>query len=225
MTRQTVSLDDRRKKITGIATTEYHSSDDAAMAYLAAIEGASVEEQKLLFQQILTIHGMLPYKKHLCPPKNSIEPGEWRKIGKRINEMVKGWSKAAIRNNASLEETAEMLWDELTLYEGNDRVVALGILLDQAVVPYAQLPPNLTLIKPRDMYDSAHRRIIRQLAQFRRIEKTEGISILEVSVAMTRILEELDAHEERVAFLRNFVEEIAQAHKLIAHLIIRPETK
>lgn len=159
MAKQKVSVDDRRKKIMSIAATQYHGSDDAAQDYLAAIEGASIEEQKDLFRLVLSTHSVCKCKGHKCPPTNSIKLKEWQSIAKRVGDMVTGWSRSAIRNNATLHETADMLWDELTLREGKDRAVALGILLDQAAVPYAQLPGNLTIMKPLDVY-SAMRTIV-----------------------------------------------------------------
>lgn len=205
---QRCKLEERREKVMAVAATDYHSSDDAAMDYLASIEGTNVEEQKQLFRLILAIHGARQRKEHKCPLPNSIEPKEWKAIAGRLREMVKGWSRSAVRNNAGLEVTADMLWDELTLCEGKDRVVALGLLLDQAAVPYAQLPGNLTIVKPQDVYDDAHDRILDKIALFNRVEKADDSSILEISVAMTKIIEGIDCHEERVAFLANFLRKV-----------------
>lgn len=210
MAQQKCNLEERREKIMAVAATDYHTSDDAAMDYLANIEGASVDEQKQLFRLILSIHGARQRKEHKCPPPNSIEPKEWKSIAGRVRDMVKGWSRSALRNNVGLDETADMLWDELTLCEGRDRVVALGILLDQAVVPYAQLPGNLTIVKPLDVYDDAHDRILDKIALFNRVENADSTSILELSVAMTRILEKIESHKERVAFLAHFLRKIAR---------------
>ncbi len=202
---QQCSFEERREKIKEIAATRYHTSDDAALEYLASIEGANLEEQKQLFRLILSIHGARNHRKHKKPLSNTIGHEEWKAIAERVHEMVGGWSRSAIRNNASLENTADMLWDALTLCEGTDRVVALGILLDQKAVPYAQLPNGLTIVQPLVVYDDAQDGILDKIALFNRVEQSGGFATIELAVAMARILEQIESHEERAAFLFQFL--------------------
>lgn len=193
-----------------VAATDYHSNDNAAIDYLAALEGASQDEQKQLFRLVLTAHGARKHKKHKCPSEKSIKPEEWGLIAYRLGNVVKGWSRAALRNNASAEDTANTLWDDLTLLEGKDRVVALGMLFDTSVVPYAQLPGNLPLVKSQDAYDEAHDRILDKIALFHRVVYAERSSTLEASIAIVNILNEIEDQAEQVVFVAHALSKISQ---------------
>lgn len=192
-----------------IAATEFASSDGAAMEYLATIEGASVDEQEWLFLLVLSIHGARIVEYSKGPLVSSIKPRELQLIADRLCDMVKGWSHAAIRNNASLEDTAHMLWNQLTLLEGKDRVVALGLLLNEAAVPYAQLPGDLALMKPLNEYREAHDCILEKIALLHRVQDSGSISIYELAVSMTKILEQCESAEERVAFMAHFLRDVS----------------
>lgn len=206
MKKSQLTLDERREKILEVAATGYHSSDDAAQDYLGAMEGANVEEQKLLFRVVVGSHGIRKQRAHKCPGKNSLKATQYREIADRVGDMARGWAKAAERTNAGLEATADGTWDELTLLEGNDRVVALAILLQQNVIPYAPLPGNLTVIKPVDVYADARDRILVKVAQLHRVAKLGGVTALEISAAFAKLFAEIETLEERTSFVEYFLD-------------------
>lgn len=191
----------RQSIVMEVAATEYDLRSDNAMAYLAAIEGVGIEEQKALFALSLSVHGTMCTRATKKPSSRCMKEEVYGKIAGRLDEMVSGWSNTALRNNASLEETAGVIWDELSLLEGNDKIVALALLLQDKAVPYAQLSGNLMVVKPPDVYEAALVGHYDKVALFYRVFTSSGTSVSEIIVALVRILEKIDAHEARVAFL------------------------
>ncbi len=204
------SFGERQRRIMEIAATGYGSCDDAAKQYLLAIEGAAVDEQKKLFRWILAHHGARGCKRSVGRLDDSITSERFLEIGRRVYNFVERWSQAAARNNAGVKETADTIWDQLTLYEGDDRVVALGLLLSHDIVPYAQLPSYLTVTKPLDVYEEARDRVSRQIAMLRRAERASGVSILELAAAMTRVLEEVEDRDSRTVLVADFLQRVAE---------------
>jgi|GEM_PF-1676661 hypothetical protein len=214
---------DRRDKILQIAATDFHSSDDAAQDYLAAIEGASLDEQKQLFQLVLGSHKCQRIKQHQCPTKRSISPNVWQEIVAKEAKTILNWTECATRNNAPLKETADEIWDQLTLFEGDDRIVALGMILDSDAVPYMQIPRTLLVLKPRYLYDDARAKVQEQIALLMRVENCDHLSTIELAVAIVRIIDQIDTHEEKVAFLLPFLEMIQQklARSAVAERVVK----
>ncbi|PIT97925.1 MAG: hypothetical protein COT71_03205 [Candidatus Andersenbacteria bacterium CG10_big_fil_rev_8_21_14_0_10_54_11] len=208
MARKPRSLEQRRKQIMKVAGTSYHSSDDASVEYLAAIEGADLDEQHCLFQTVLSVHDARLRREQQCPTKRSIKSKEWRVAAKRLAPMVRGWSRTATRNNASLTETAHSLWEQLTLYEGNDWAIAFGLLLDQPMVPYAQVLGMLTLVRPLDVYESAHDRILGKVALLYQVAMRGASSVFELAEALEQILQMISQREERVVLLAEFMDQL-----------------
>lgn len=202
-----LTFEDRRGRILKVATTSYHSPDDAAQDYLAAIEGATLDEQKTLFRLILSTHANCKITRHQCPTKKSIPPEVWRDSASQLQTTTRNWSECAMRDNAPLDETADNIWDQLSLCGGgNDRIVALGLLLSSRLVPYAQIPKNLLVLKPRYLYDNASEVVKEQITLLMRIENVENLTPVEFAVALVRIIVQIGTHEEQVAFLLPFLE-------------------
>lgn len=204
MPRKQLSFEQRQAKILEIAQTEYRTDLEAADAYLAIMEGASVEDQVCLFESVLTLHDVVRYKRHRCPKDWRWKEKQLRPALERLADMVFGWSRTALQANAPAADTAKMLWDRLTLCEaGEDRVVALAILLRSQLVPYARISPDLLLLKPKDVYDDAYDRVTSQIALLKRVE-CSGVTALELAEAFVRVLEQTEGHDERVAILNCF---------------------
>ena len=194
-----------------IAATNYNSYDGAATEYLKVLEDAPKEEQKGLFQMVISFHDVLEQKENPDKAETSLSQEEWIKIVRRITEMVEGWGKTALRNNASPNETASVLWDQLqTLEKGNDRIVGLSILLYFGAVPYGQLPGNLTLVEPTDVCEEARDRAIDKITTLRRVKNTPKISSRELAVAITELLDDTKDKNERAAILFDFLSEISK---------------
>ena len=211
MAKKVMTFEERCKRIMTTAATEYHRYTDSAMEYLAAIEGTSLDEQKKLFRMVLSVHGARKQTGHKCPTANSIKEKTFKAASRRVGGMVSSWARTALRNNQSLEVTADTIWDQLTLCEGKDRIVALGIFLAQPVVPYAKLPVDFAL-RPDYVYDEAHDRILPYIALLHRLENAEGVTFLEVAACLVGIIEKLEAREESVVLLSFFLRRSSHQH-------------
>jgi hypothetical protein len=222
-----MNFEQRKRRIEEIAATNYQFNDDAAREYLAAIEGSKLDEQKKLFAIVISQHGARAKIRLQRALKNTVPGERWRNIAERLDDMVGSWVRAANRSNSSIEDTANTLWDHLTLREaGEDRIVALDLLL-QKVAPYAHVPPDLTIVEPIDMYREAHDVIVREIALLKRVQRLEGVTIHEVAAACEKLLAQFENKIQRTALLLSLINSVFDAVKgnVGINLILAPHSR
>lgn len=202
-----LTMSQRRLKIKEIAATDYQLKSDQAKDYLVALEGSTIEEQRELFALIIKIHGILRPEKKCHKFKDSMSEKEWESSVERVSNNIDSLSRAVLRNNSTLDETAAFLWDNITLYEGNDRIVALALLLSGEAVPYVQISNNLTMALPQTIYEQAYDRITESIAAVMRLERS-SLTVLELSSALSRLMKDMDTEERTV--LLSFILGIAR---------------
>ena len=209
-----MTLAKRRKRLMKVAETDYGLASDMAHSYLATIEGATLEEQKILFRLLVSVHGLCERNSHQCPSEFSLQPNDFLKLSKRVSPMVRNWASRASVANASLEVTADWLWDQLSLCEGNDRVVALAVLLRDPLIPYAQVPGDLAVLKLNDYYEDARARVRGPLALIRRFERIHGsLPALDLAAALVTIMGQLESPDEKIVFLDDFISRHMGSHR------------
>ena len=212
MDRREMSFTQRKERIMEIAGTHYCSSGSPAADYLSAIEGASIEDQKRLFAIVLTVHGSRWHKERVCRCDSLSRAflQERQAVQKRLSSMVTSWLECMVNDNAPVEEAAGVLWDNITLVEGDDKRVALDMVLSSNVIPYAQTKGSLLLLEQVDFYEQAHDRILDKVALFKKL-RMSGLSALQLSAATVRMMAEMASDEERTAFMADVWMEVSYA--------------
>lgn len=196
----------RKMKIRQIADTIYPTLDCSAAEYLAAIAGAPVEEQPRLFAVVLQNHHARRIQ-GFATHRKSIPDLEKMGILHKVSDTVDAWSRTMLRDNLPLQETANFVWENLTLFEGNDRIIALAHLLHSKAVPYAQIPPGSLSVKTPDYYLEWQEKIPEELALIMRLKQGEFTAV-EWAVAIVRMLREIDEFDAQVALLLPFLEKV-----------------
>ena len=210
---QPMNMAERVDALQEALATHFASLDDAAMAYLGFMEGAAPEGQITLFEMIITLHGTRKVKKQRPALPRSLPVVAWKAAVKRLQGKVTSLAHAIIRTNSSTRTTAEWLWDQITLCEGDDRCVALGMFLALPIVPYAQVLPDITLLKSDDAYGEAREGIPGQIALLNRLLALPDITTLELSVATEKILRDpVLSDDARVMLLNHVIVRISRGN-------------
>lgn len=224
MDRKARTMDQRRQLIYKIAGTHYQDIDDTAIDYLEVIEGGTnPTEQKQLFAYLMGIHNALAHHTFQSASQRIIPIKEWRKIADRVGSPTQRWSQHMLQMNQPIDQAASWLWDQLTLYEGNDRIVALHLILRSPLFPYTQLTPELTTHRPPETYETAKDRIIPQSTALHRVMMTE-LNIFQLAEVTVRQLEQIPAGDTdaRVALLAHvfshMFQRVQQADQAVAVL-------
>lgn len=138
------SFEERRDEIMKIAGTAYERASDHARAYLAVIDAAPRKERGILFKLVIQCHDLFAASFRALPDECSLPEQQWNAIARRVGPIVHRWCQQRLRKNASVEETARILWGNVNRYRNAERVVALALLLRHRAIPYAPLSDTST---------------------------------------------------------------------------------
>jgi len=208
-----MSFDERSSRIMDIATTDYAIATDKVSDYLHAINGASINDQKRLFRLILTVHNARVITKFKEGSKNSISLERWKRAVEELHDTVLGWVEETTGNNSSLNQTADILWDKISLCGGTiNRTIALSMFLEQSrVVPYAPIPKDLPEVKEDSIYEDATDFILDKIAVLNRTKNGASfVSYLKVSVVLVDLLDQISNKDDRAALINYFFVSLAK---------------
>lgn len=198
-----------RDEILDVASTHYDLSSDNAGAYLNVLRRAQPDDQIRLFELVLTNHDARQHRRQIYKSPHSMKEKDWRQIAERLSDMVDGWAEEILIANRPSRETAGCIWDRLQQLElPMDKVVALGILLHNRAIPYAQLPADFLTVVPRDVLWAARDRAATTVALISRLFASK-LSPLQTASALAHALATITDRDETVACLE-FILQIAQ---------------
>jgi len=193
---------DHQEMLRNLVLTNFANCWDAAKEYLYCISKAPIAEQGELFQRVISLHDALCSNAITRLPLQWITEEEFDVIYERIGTQVMSWANQAFCANGSLEDTAKVLWEDLQLkVEGSERIIALGIIISHTMVPYVQTPSDLICLTNRQGYEDAHNTIPYQIALVGKYIHLGVMSEFDLADALTRLLEGIDDHNARVAFV------------------------
>lgn len=139
-------VDACRRRIVRCAQTRYHDSVVAAEQYLNVIDQASPCGQEDLFLAVLTNHDAWR-RIHTSAQRALCDPGRYKTLVPKCYNWVQVLMRHVCQENLSPSSAALWLWRRLGRRHGHKRVLALAVLLEHPLIPYAQLLP-LSVTEP-----------------------------------------------------------------------------